>query len=97
VSDGILDVKDNMPEQDIDKARFYNIAKKLPIELQMILCQRAYGSKKDSITAVQTNEAMLQLYNKKRVDVLFKSKEPRQEVQEIQEVPKVKTSWCAIS
>ena len=34
---------------DADPLRFFTIAKKLPIELQMILCHRVVGSRKQNI------------------------------------------------
>jgi hypothetical protein len=81
VSDKVLAVKNNVPAQDNDKARFYNIAKDLPIELQMVLCKIAYGSTKKVIPAVKTTDALVHLFNKRIVDVLFKSKGQTQEVQ----------------
>jgi hypothetical protein len=43
LSDGLLQVKGNQQNNDVAK-RFLNIARRLPLELQMILCHCAVGS-----------------------------------------------------
>ena len=46
VSDGLLQINDTTPSP---AARFFNIARQLPLELQMVLCHRVVGSAKDII------------------------------------------------
>jgi len=41
VSDGLLQIKDTTPSP---AARFFNIARSLPLELQMVMCHRVVGS-----------------------------------------------------
>ena len=44
-----------------DAVRFFSIAMKLPMELQMILCNRVYGSRKDSILSKHSEPAFRSL------------------------------------
>jgi len=46
VSDGILQIKDTHPSP---AARYFSIARSLPLELQMVLCYRMVGSSKEII------------------------------------------------
>jgi len=46
VSDGLLQVNDTTPTP---AARFFSIARRLPLELQMVLCHRLVGSRKEII------------------------------------------------
>jgi len=48
VSDELLQIKDTIPTP---AARFFNIARRLPLELQMVLCHRVVGSPKEIIRA----------------------------------------------
>ena len=43
LSDGLLEIKGNQGENESAK-KFFRISRRLPIELQMILCHRAAGS-----------------------------------------------------
>jgi len=47
VSDGLLQIKDTTSPSSA--ARFFNIARRLPLELQMMLCHRQVGSDKEII------------------------------------------------
>jgi len=47
VSDGLLQIKDTTPSL---AARFFSIAALLPLELQMVLCNRLVGSAKEIIS-----------------------------------------------
>lgn len=38
--------------------RFFKMAARLPMELQMVVCNRAYGSPKDSINSTQFNQGL---------------------------------------
>ena len=58
VSDELLQVKDTTPSP---AARFFNIATKLPLELQMVLCHRLVGSGKDIIPGQDSEEAFKSL------------------------------------
>ena len=46
VSDGLLQITDATPSP---AARFFSIARRLPLELQMVLCYRQVGSCKEII------------------------------------------------
>jgi hypothetical protein len=45
----------------IDISRFFSMAKKLPMELQMVLCYRAVGSMKDNILCKDSEPAFKHL------------------------------------
>ena len=46
VSDGLLQIDDSTPSP---AARFFNITRRLPLELQMIVCHRVVGSDKEIV------------------------------------------------
>jgi len=56
LSDGYLRARQAVFSQSKAR-RFFRIAKTLPMELQMVLCHRAFGSMKDIITAKHAEEA----------------------------------------
>ena len=56
VSDGLLQVKDTTPA-----ARFFNIARRLPLELQMMLCFRQVGSAREIISGKDSEVAFKEL------------------------------------
>jgi len=58
VSDGLLQIKDTTPSP---AARFFNIARRLPLELQMGLCYRIVGSPKEIIPSNETEVAFKEL------------------------------------
>ena len=58
VSDGLLQVDDTTPAP---AARFFNIARRLPLELQMVLCFRQVGSDKETIPAKDSEVAFKEL------------------------------------
>jgi len=60
VSDGLLQVNDTTPSP---AARFFSIAARLPLELQMILCSRVVGSDKEIISG-KDSEAAFELVAK---------------------------------
>ena len=47
--DDLLQVKPASSDPSIAATRFFTIASKLPMELQMVLCRRAVGSVKQNI------------------------------------------------
>jgi len=53
VSDGLLQIKDTTTTA----ARFFSIARRLPLELQMMLCHRIVGSAKDIIVGKDSEVA----------------------------------------
>jgi len=57
-SDGLLQIKDTAPTP---AARFFNIARRLPLELQMVLCHRVMGSTKEIIAGKESEEAFKEL------------------------------------
>jgi len=59
MSDGLLVVKGDMLPTDI--GRFFTVAARLPLELQMLLCNRAVGSMKTTIPGKKTEEAFRSL------------------------------------
>jgi len=61
VSDGLLQVKDTTPSP---AARFLNIARQLPLELQMVLCFRQVGSAKEIIPGKDSEVAFKELARK---------------------------------
>jgi len=58
VSDGLLQIKDTTPSP---AARFFNIARRLPLELQMVLCYRQVGSAKEIIPGTEREAAFKEL------------------------------------
>ena len=58
VSDGLLQINDTTPSP---AARFFKIAKRLPLELQMILCHRQVGSGKEIIPGKDSEVAFKEL------------------------------------
>jgi hypothetical protein len=60
LSDGLLRVKTDEIISD-EYCNFFNISKRLPMELQMLLCNRALGSMKDSISFDNSEVAFKQL------------------------------------
>ena len=61
VSDGLLQIKDTTTATPA--ARFFSIARCLPLELQMVLCYRMVGSAKE-ITSGKDSEAAFKLVAK---------------------------------
>ena len=58
VSDGLLEIKDTTPSL---AARFFSIAALLPLELQMVLCNRLVGSGKEIIPGKESEVAFKEL------------------------------------
>jgi len=58
VSDGLLQAKDTATTPS-PAARFFSIARTLPLELQMVLCYRAVGSGKEIIPGKDSEAAFL--------------------------------------
>jgi len=58
VSDGLLQIKATTPSP---AARFFNIARRLPLELQMVLCFRLVGSDKEIIHGKDSEVAFKEL------------------------------------
>ena len=59
VSDGLLQVNDTMTTTPA--ARFFNITRRLPLELQMVLCCRLMGSDKEIIRGKDSEVAFKEL------------------------------------
>ena len=57
VSDGLLQIKDTTPPA----ARFFSIAARLPLELQMVLCFHQVGSAKEIIPGKESEVAFKEL------------------------------------
>jgi len=62
VSDGLLQVKD--PTTATPAARFFSIAKRLPLEIQMVLCFRQVGSDKEILPGKDSEVAFKELARK---------------------------------
>ena len=58
VSDGLLQINDATPSP---AARYFNIARRLPLELQMLLCHRQVGSAKEIIPGKEREVAFKEL------------------------------------
>ena len=58
VSDGLLQINDTTPSPAV---RFFSIATRLPLELQMVLCSRAMGSAKEIISGKGSEVAFKEL------------------------------------
>jgi len=58
VSDGLLQIKDTTPSSAV---RFFNIARRLPLELQMIVCHLVVGSAKEIIPGNESEVAFKSL------------------------------------
>ena len=61
VSDGLLQINDTTPSP---AARFFSIARRLPLELQMMLCFRQVGSAKEIIPGKDSEVAFKELARK---------------------------------
>ena len=61
VSDGLLQIKATTPSP---AARFFNIARRLPLELRMVLCFRQVGSFKEIIPGKESEAAFKELARK---------------------------------
>jgi len=59
VSDGLLEIKDTTTRTPA--ARFFSIARRLPLELQMMLCHRVVGSAKEIIPGKDSEVAFKEL------------------------------------
>ena len=59
VSDGLLQIRDTASSPPA--ARFFKIARKLPLELQMVLCQLVMGSPKETIPGKESEAAFREL------------------------------------
>lgn len=67
-SDGYLKINPPLTEKECDTVRFLKMATRLPLELQMILCNRMFGINKDTITSKHSFPAfcyLASLYPKK--------------------------------
>ena len=62
VSDGILQINDT--KTTTPAARFFKIARRLPLELQMMLCFRLLGSAKEIIPGKDSEAAFKELAKK---------------------------------
>ena len=62
VSDGLLEIKDTTTRTPA--ARFFSIARRLPLELQMMLCHRVVGSAKEIIPGKDSEVAFKELARK---------------------------------
>ena len=58
VSDGLLQI---IPTTASPAARFFNISRRLPLELQMIVCHRVVGSDKEIISGKDSEMAFKSL------------------------------------
>jgi len=58
VSDGLLQITDRTPTP---AARFFKIASRLPLELQMVLCSRVAGSPREIVSALDGESAFRDL------------------------------------
>ena len=58
VSDGLLQIKDTTPSPT---ARYFEIARQLPLELQMMLCFRQVGSTKEIVPGKESEVAFKEL------------------------------------
>ena len=61
-SDGLVALKDNVDdERDVKATRFFSLAARLSLELQMVLCNRTFGSGKDLILTRDSEPAFKEL------------------------------------
>jgi len=60
VSDGYLSLKKSSfeTEEEVRAQRFFMIAKRVPLEIQMIMCRRIFLSSKTFILANETEAAL---------------------------------------
>lgn len=75
VSDALLVVKEENGdggEKERRARRFFSVAAKLPIELQMGLCYRAFGSRKEIVLSCHSEVAFRQLAAQVRDDFVVK-------------------------
>jgi hypothetical protein len=61
VSDGLLQPRAADPTQDQGAQRFVRLAQRLPLELQMVLCNRIVGLPKDYVSQSETDGALCYL------------------------------------
>jgi len=61
VSDGLLKTKATGVKAGAKRTRFFNIARQLPLELQMVLCFRQVGSAKEIISGKDSEVAFKEL------------------------------------
>jgi len=61
VSDGLLQVRFVVDTPSTPAARFFRIATQLPLELQTILCYRAVGSGRDTLSVQDPEAAFVNL------------------------------------
>jgi len=59
VSDGLLKIKDTTTATPA--ARFFSLARRLPLELQMVLCHLVMGSSKETIPGKESEAAFREL------------------------------------
>jgi len=64
VSDGLLQIKDTTTPSPA--ARYFNITKSVPLELQMVLCFRQVGSAKEIISGKESEVAFKELARRLR-------------------------------
>ena len=68
VSDGLLQINDSTPAP---AARFFSIARRLPLELQMVLCHRQVGSDKEIIPGKDSEVAFKSLARRHQWSLFF--------------------------
>ena len=68
VSDGLLQINGTTPSP---AARFFNIARRLPLELQMVLCFRQVGSAKEIIPGKDSEVAFKSLARRHQWSLFF--------------------------
>jgi len=61
ISDGLLQTKATGVKVEAKRTRFFNIARNLPLELQMVLCYRVVGSAKEIIPGKESEVAFKEL------------------------------------
>ena len=60
--DGLLTVDANSSSASLKKAaRYFKMSQKLPLELQMVLCNRAFGAAKDTVLTKHSEPAFKRL------------------------------------
>jgi len=55
--DGLVSIKPNSSQDVMNAVRFFRIARQLPLDLQMVLCQRLGGSGKNAISSSASEAA----------------------------------------
>ena len=71
VSDGILQIKDTTTATPA--ARFFSLARRLPLELQMVLCHLVMGSAKEIISGKESEVAFKSLAESLQWSLIFTS------------------------